>query len=351
MKQREANASLTDEQKTALENTIKGMEAREKGDCELSEAVVTAKIPLYPISHSSNSMRDATGAGVDVLLNGKRRRFKLDTGASGMMLSREAAKSLGLTPEAETKTSGIGDAGPRDSFVAHVDDVKIGGMLFHNCMVRVQESKDVLSDDGLLGADVFRSFLVTLDLPAQEMRLGPLPKRPDEAEQKVSLSTDGEELPGVTIAASRKDRYIAPAMQDWTRIFRSGHFLIFPTSIGKAPVKLFVMDTGASLNLISPDAAREVAHVSSDDQMKVKGISGDVKNVFGTGAISITFAHVRQESYGMTAIDTSGISRSTGVELSGFIGYPTLRELTITIDYRDNLVHVTYSPHVGSNGR
>jgi hypothetical protein len=73
--------------------------------------------------------------------------------------------------------------------------------------------------------------------------------------------------------------------------------------------------------------------------------------VMGTGAISITFARVRQESYGMTAIDMSGMSRSTGVELSGFIGYPTLREMVITIDYRDNLVHVTYTPHIGSSGR
>ena len=157
------------------------------------------------------------------------------------------------------------------------------------------------------------------------MRLGSLPARPDETAEAVSLGTGGEEGEARTIADRRKDRYVAPEMRDWTKVFRSGHFLIFPTSIGQAPVKLFVMDTGASTNLISPEAAREVTHVSSDDRMKVHGISGEVKNVYGTDRITIGFARVKQESYGMTAIDTSGISRSTGVELSGFIGWPILR--------------------------
>ncbi len=346
LKKREENESLTDEQKTALENTIKGIGAREKGDCELADPVTTAKIPLQTLGNPGGGHR-SYGAGLDVYLNGKRRRFKLDTGASGMSISKEAAKALGLTEEAQTKSSGLGDEGARDSFVSHVDEVRVGGMTFHNCLVRVFEAKDVLRGlDGLIGSDVFRSFLVTLDMPASEIRLGPLPARPDEATETVSLGTSGEEGETRTIAERRKDRYVAPEMRDWTRVFRSGHFLIFPTSIGQAPVKLFVMDTGASTNLISPEAAREVTKVSSDDRMKIHGISGEVKNVYGADRITITFARVKQESYGMSAIDTSGISRSTGVELSGFIGWPILRELTVQIDYRDNLVHVTYTPHV-----
>ena len=346
LKKREENESLTEEQKTALENAIKGIQTREKGDCILAEPITTAKIPLLPIGNSMTA-RGSDGAGLDVYFNGKRRRFKLDTGASGLLISREAAKALGLTEEAPTHGYGVGDAGIRDAYFSHVDELKVGGMVFHNCLVQVFETKNVLQGlDGLIGADVFRSFLVTLDMPGHEMRLGSLPKRPDEAAETVSLGTGGDEEAGLTFADRRKDRYVAPEMRDWTKVFRSGHFLIFPTSIGQAPVKLFVMDTGASTNLISPEAAREVTHVSSDDRMKVHGISGEVKNVYGTDRITIGFARVKQESYGMTAIDTSGISRSTGVELSGFIGWPILRELTVQIDYRDNLVHVTYTPHV-----
>jgi hypothetical protein len=52
----------------------------------------------------------------------------------------------------------------------------------------------------------------------------------------------------------------------------------------------------------------------------------------------------------MTSEDTSSISRSIGVDISGFIGFPTLRELVVSIDYRDNLVHVVYDPTKGYHG-
>ena len=51
LKKREENESLTEEQKTALENTIKGIGAREKGDCELADPVTTAKIPLQTLGN------------------------------------------------------------------------------------------------------------------------------------------------------------------------------------------------------------------------------------------------------------------------------------------------------------
>ena len=37
---------------------------------------------------------------------------------------------------------------------------------------------------------------------------------------------------------------------------------------------------------------------------------------------------------------TPGISRSLGIEIAGFLAYPTLKELIISIDYRDKLIHV-----------
>ena len=43
----------------------------------------------------------------------------------------------------------------------------------------------------------------------------------------------------------------------------------------------------------------------------------------------------------------ASLSRGAGVEISGLIGFPTLRQLVISIDYRDNLVHVVYDPKKG----
>lgn len=41
------------------------------------------------------------------------------------------------------------------------------------------------------------------------------------------------------------------------------------------------------------------------------------------------------------------MAQLSGVAISGIIGFPTLRELVISIDYRDNLVHVVYDPKKG----
>ena len=63
--------------------------------------------------------------------------------------------------------------------------------------------------------------------------------------------------------------------------------------------------------------------------------------------MEIVFARVRAPLRGVTAIDTSSLGRGAGVEISGLIGFETLRELVISIDYRDNLVRVVYDPKHG----
>jgi hypothetical protein len=203
--------------------------------------------------------------------------------------------------------------------------------------------------DGLIGLDVFRDYLVTLDVPGFEVRLGSLPKRPDEqAGKATSLATSEDQQTPVSIADSAKDRYVAPEMKDWTPVFRSQHFLIFPTSIGKAPTKLFLMDTGASHSMISPEAAREVTVLGGNfANHEVMGVSGEVQKILVADKVAITFGGVHQVLNGLQSFDTSSFSRSTGVELAGIVGFPTLRELVITIDYRNNLVHVVYDPKKG----
>jgi hypothetical protein len=63
--------------------------------------------------------------------------------------------------------------------------------------------------------------------------------------------------------------------------------------------------------------------------------------------VTIRFANVSQTLPDMTSYDSSMLAHSAGVEISGLIGFQTLRELVITIDYRDNLVRVVYDPKKG----
>ncbi len=135
-------------------------------------------------------------------------------------------------------------------------------------------------------------------------------------------------------------------MQNYTKVFRFGHDLLIPTAVGNTPAKLFLIDTGAMDNNISPEAAREVTKLHGNDFMTVKGVSGSVKNVYSADKAVLTFSHFRQENQEMTSIDMSGISRSEGTEVSGILGMTTLRRFIIKIDYRDGLVDFVYENDV-----
>jgi predicted aspartyl protease len=349
LKDRLQNPALTQDEKDAIQAAIQGIESHEKRGCELVSPAAEVKLPIVPISRDDSIAPEALyAAGLDVLFNGKRKRLEIDTGASGLLLSRSAAKSAGLVRELEIKMGGIGDQGAAKAFTTHVDDIRIGSMEIKNCMVQVLEQGSSLGVDGLIGPDMFRNYLVTLDIPGREVRIGHLPKRPgDDAETATSLNTSDREEAPMSIADRARDRYIPPEMKDWTPVYRAGHFLIFPTVIGNAPVKLFMMDTGAARGMITPAAAREVTHVSGGSDMRVTGLNGEVKNVLAADKVSITFAGVRQITDAMTSYDSTLLDHSAGVEISGLIGFPTLRELVISIDYRDNLVHVVYDPKKG----
>jgi TonB family protein len=191
------NPSIADQQKDAINAAIKGIESSEKGSCELVSPIEEVKLPIVPVP-DNGSIENMEEGGLDLQINGKKRRLEIDTGASGLTLSAPAAKSLGLVPEAQIKIGGIGDDGLANAFVSHVDDIKIGKMEFRNCMVRVLAPGNMLDRvadvDGLIGPDVFQDYQVTLDYPGREVRLGPLPKPPDEQTPKaISLSTTDDQ--------------------------------------------------------------------------------------------------------------------------------------------------------------
>jgi predicted aspartyl protease len=343
-----ATPALSDENREGIEAAIKGLESGETGTCEQVGSMTEAKVPLHAIDNGiDHGPMDAQAIGLDVELNGKFNRLEVDTGATGLVLSRSAAKAAGLVSETRIKVGGIGDEGLAGAFVTHVDDIKVGKMEFRNCMVTVIERSRLNDIDGLIGSDVFRDYVVTLDIPSRELRLGPLPLRPGEVAKPAMLHASEDEQSQLSIADRATDRYVAPEMKDWSRVFRAGHFLIFPTTIGNAPLKLFLMDTGAEMGMITPAAAREVTHISGDSEMIMKGLNGEVRNLMATDKVSITFAHVQQTTIGMRSFDSGALSHVAGVELSGLIGFPTLRELIISIDYRDNLVQVVYDPKKG----
>jgi hypothetical protein len=64
--------------------------------------------------------------------------------------------------------------------------------------------------------------------------------------------------------------------------------------------------------------------------------------VFRADKAILQFSHFRQENQDIIAYDLSVISKDTGTEVSGILGFTTLRMFEIKIDYRDGLVDFVF---------
>lgn len=320
--------------------------------CHVASNLTSAELPLVPILSQGNSTRIQTW-GLHVLFNNNATVLGVDTGASGLIINRAIAERAGLKPIARFQIGGVGDQGPQGAYVAHVDSIRMGALEFRDCMVEVTDRKDILSMDGLIGTDVFSSYLVTLDYPMRKFLLSQLPLRPtDGTGTAATLNTDGgNQVGGATGAGSAQsqDRYISPMMKDYSPFFRSGHYIIVPTRLNGKTDRLFLVDTGASSSAISPEAGRAVTKVHGSDPGSVRGLSGDVARVSFSEAVLFQFAGIQQQNNDLYSFDTSGMSRGAGLEISGFLGSTVLRQLTISIDYRDGLIKFAYDPRHGNH--
>jgi len=232
------------------------------------------------------------GIGLSVKLNDRNARLLLDTGAGGIMVSHKVAEKAGLTPISAAHFSGIGDKGLQSGYTAVAEHIRIGELEFQDCVVSVSDKSSIADEDGLIGADVLGAYLVDIDLPGMRLKLFPLPKRPEDTVAPKSLNSEGEEQanaeqkedsvnqgtskdqnsPPPTAQPARrlpKDRYIAPEMADWTKVFRFGHNILVPTSVNNSKFMLFGLDTGAFSNLLSVRAGRQVSKVSSENSVRV----------------------------------------------------------------------------------
>jgi tetratricopeptide (TPR) repeat protein len=302
-----------------------------KNACHLVTPVKSTEVPLERLFESGQRI---SGFGLNMKINNVPTRLMLDTGAGGILINENLANKAGIKSMFETRVGGIGDQGEKKGkgYYGHVDKIQIGGLEFDNCLVEVQNQRTVAGVDGLIGANVFRNYLVDIYLEQTKLRLSELPRLPDEAEGPTALDSGSE------TEVQWHDRYIAPEMKDYTPIYQIGHALLIPTSVNSTPPRLFMIDTGATDNNMALSAAKAVTRVSLAHDYEVKGVSGKVDKVYAAEDVTLRFANIRQQGQQLFTIDMSGISESFGTEISGLLGLQVLYLMRIRIDYRDGLV-------------
>jgi tetratricopeptide (TPR) repeat protein len=303
--------------------------------CRLISKVTSTQTALEPLL---NDPRHIRGYGLRVKVNGASAKLLLDTGASGIVIDKKIADKAGVKKIVENDAKGIGDKPAGAGYVGFADAIQIGDLQFQGCNVDVLERNSVLEDDGLIGADVFQSFLVDIDFPDKKFKLTQLPAYPDAVPAEITL----ESRPAP--ASQLRDRYIAPEMKDYTQVLRFAHALLIFTRVNDSAPMLFMMDTGGFDNMITPEAAKQVTQISRDRNVHVKGLNGEVKDVYRADMAKLKFAHFEQDRQNLVTFSLDRVSDSLGTEVSGILGFGMLYMLDIKIDYRDGLVDFTYTP-------
>lgn len=347
-------------------NRLKAILAAKNGGCRLASA--SSNRTTLPFQYlDKDELNRYRGFGFDVKVNKKTTaRLELDTGSTGILLDRGAAKKAGLVPVTDDTISGIGDQESMSGFWAYAEDLRIGSLEFKNCLVEVSDKRSIVDVDGLIGADVFENYHVQLDFPLHQMTLSPLPKLPGkDSGHRSSLNARGTDSTAATHSAAHHDavagpaagaptihytdRYVAPEMRSWSPFARFGHQILINGQLKDGKPRLFLVDSGSNASILSVQAARSVGKVHADSNDTITGLNGKVKKLYTAGGIDVMFANLRDPLSDVFVMNLDVLSNDNGTEVSGILGLGTLSYLTVDIDYRDGLIHLTYDPNHGTN--
>lgn len=286
---------------------------------ELDGERAETNIKLDILMNGPNRVR---GIGVELSIEGRRPlRVMLDTGASGILLTQSAIDKAGLQHIGQTETWGIGDKGARNAFLSVADTCQIGPLKYKTCVFRAIEGKGRIGgeEDGLIGADVFSDYILQIDFQKHLLHLKPQPPR----EPNPQLY----------------DRVVPPEEASFTPVIRAGSHLFVPTLLNDKQWGLFLIDTGSSMTNVDSTFARLSTKVRGDAFRHVRGVSGDVKDVFEADKAYIQFSHYRQNNLGLIAINLNNAPDHQEFRMAGILGLPVLVMFRLTIDYRNGLVN------------
>jgi tetratricopeptide (TPR) repeat protein len=272
-------------------------------------------------------LRDSThlqGWGVKVTIgNCKPVKLMIDTGARGILIGDGLAQKCGVKKLYQGFITGIGSKPPVGIYTGLADTLQVGPVQYQNVLIDVEERTPVGDESGLIGTGLLAKFLINLNLNDYKLSLDPLPAIPGD---------DGKDGP--------KDRYVAPEMASYAKVFVVQDHLMIPTKVGADPKPaLFIIDTGAGNNFIAQEYVAKLEKLNTESNIEVQGVQGKVQKVFSADDLTLQFAGFRQMNQRLI---THGLGQMGDIRIAGLLGLPILRWFTLHIDYRDGLVGFEY---------
>lgn len=245
-------------------------------------------------------------------------RFVLDTGSGISVISDQTAKKLGV--RSITKggfARGIGGDGKFEIVYGLLNEVKIGDVALRQVPVYLRkfhnESHQV---DGYIGLALISKFLTTIDYGSQTFSL----TRKSDDRKEFAENSEGVSLP--------------------LRLTSSGFLSGEVTLEGVVAPLNFIVDTGASISVISSDVA-QVESMSSfigKEKLRVIGSAGITDGVQTYKLPKVTFGQHTRKDIMAVALDLDLINEASGFEQSGILGGNFLKNYRMTFDFKNSRV-------------
>jgi len=232
-------------------------------------------------------------------------RFLIDTGATQSVLSQKVATKLGLRKVATNIMFGVGGDGKVDSPIYKADTVKIGDVTVKNVPLGTLDNPLLdLVMDGILGPTLLSDFIVTMDYPHSQIQL-------------TRKAPEG----GIVVPA-------------WF----FGGLLMVPVEVNGKHKGNFLIDTGADSTLLAYTMANALG-VNRDTpgatvDLPIGGIGGLDDGVLMVPSVTLKTPFETKQFDRVMAIDLKSMSSLIQTELSGVIGYDTLKNYRVTLDYQ-----------------
>lgn len=245
-------------------------------------------------------------------------RFVLDTGSGISVISDATAKRLGI--RSITKggfARGIGGDGKFEIVYGILREVKIGEVSLRQVPVYLRkfhaESHPV---DGYIGLALISKFLTTIDYGAKTFSLT---KKEDD----------------------KRDFRDATAELSLPLRLTSSGFLSGEVQLEGVDVPLnFIVDTGASVSVISSDVARSegMSTFANPEKLRVIGSAGVTDDVQTFNLPKVTFGKHSRKDITAVALDLGIINEASGFEQSGILGGNFLKNYRLTFDFKHSRV-------------
>ena len=190
------------------------------------------------------------------------------------------------------------------------ETVQVGDLALHNIPLLIEDRAIADGIQGAMPLSLFFGFLIRLDFPGKNLDLLPYPER---------QSGPDSVLPS----------------------FSNNHTCCFSGTVNESREGYFLLDTGASYNAISSNLARQLnIWTRLPSGRRFGGVPGKFDAPLLRGSVRLRLGSRELIADQVVAVDLSAASRYHQLEILGLIGYPSLCNSVLTVNYRDSYIRI-----------